>query len=368
MKKLALSIFNISLIAGLCSLFATSHQSNELKYSLDEIRTKLESEETIERSAPIIERNFIPYLGDKWIGQAVSYGCYRKGQAPGKLGPDKEEILEDLNIIKQYWNLIRVYNADEDTQRILEVIRENNLPIKMMLGVWLENEENNKVAKKNNITNIMRCIELVDKYPKIITAVNVGNETQVFWSGHKIDSNTLIKYIRVVRNYTSIPVTTADDYNYWNRPESNTVADEVDFIVTHAYPLWNGKTMDNALDWLDKTFNDLKQMHPRKVLILGEVGWATNYNPDKKGEGEQGSLIKGEVSVKAQERFLIELDKWVNEKKVITFLFEVFDEPWKGGGDDSDLREIEKNWGVFYHNRTPKLSFSNYLTKKELKE
>jgi len=171
----------------------------------------------------------------------------------------------------------------------------------------------------------------------------------------------LVKYIRAVRNNTAVPVTTADDYNFWNKPESHTIAEEIDFIVTHIYPLWNGKTLENAIPWLDETCQTVQQNHPEKQLVLGEIGWATVYNSDKKGDGEQGSLIKGEVSVMAQGKFLIELNKWVNEKKVTTFLFETFDEPWKGGGENSDPNEIEKNWGIFYEDRTPKESFKNFL-------
>jgi len=307
-------------------------------------------------------------MNGRWIGQAVSYGCYRDGQAPGVSGPNKAEILEDLEIIVKHWNLIRVYNADDDTQRILEVISENGLPLQMMLGIWLENEENNPAARKSNIENVLRGIELANGYPDIVTAVNVGNETQVFWSGHKLDTASLIRYIRAVRTHTKVPVTTADDYNYWNKAESAQVADEIDFMVTHIYPLWNGKTLENAIKLLDETFDDVKQLHPRKTLVLGEIGWATNYNPDKKGDGEQGTLIKGEVGIKAQETFLLELDQWVRNNQITTFLFEVFDEPWKGGGEDSGPNEIEKNWGVFYQDRTPKTSFINYLSKQENKD
>jgi exo-beta-1,3-glucanase (GH17 family) len=332
--------------------------------SMEQIRAQLESGQLIERDNSKADRVFDPFMEEKWIGQAVSYGCYREGQAPGKKGPSKTEILEDLNLIKKHWNLIRVYNADDDTQRILEVIKEHNLPIKMMLGVWLENETNQPEKKKSNITNVLRGIELARQYSDIIIAINVGNETQVFWSWHKMASENLINYIRVIRNNTTLPVTTADDYNFWNKQESKIIAAEIDFIVTHIYPLWNGKTLDNAIEWLDTTFQEVRDFHPNKQLVLGEIGWATQYNPSKKGDGEQGSLIKGEVGIEAQYRFLIELDKWIKDKKITTFLFEAFDELWKGG-EESELIEIEKNWGVFYTNRQEKESFRDYLSHKE---
>jgi exo-beta-1,3-glucanase (GH17 family) len=177
-----------------------------------------------------------------------------------------------------------------------------------------------------------------------------------------MEMETLIHYIRVVRNNTNVPVITADDYNLWNKPESKSVASEVDFIVVHIYPLWNDKTLDNLIEWMsDIFFNEIKKFHSEKTLILGEISWATKYDATKTGDGQQGSLIKGEVGYAAQEKFLLKLSRWIDKNKVTTFLFEAFDEPWKGGGEHSDPNEIEKHWGVFHENRTPKESFSKFL-------
>lgn len=331
------------------------------------IQQTLEKELLTERQDPFITREFNPYLNGKWVGNAISYGCYRKGQAPGVKGPSESEILQDLNIISNYWNLIRVYSSDEDSERMLELIRKNNLPIKVMMGVWLENETKIPQQKSENIKQVLNAIRLGNEYSDIISAISVGNETKVFWSAHRMETAHLINYIRAVRNNTSVPVTTADDYNFWNKPVSKSVSSEVDFIVVHIYPLWNGKTLENSIEWMGNIFfNEIKKFHPDKTLVLGEIGWATDYDSSRTGDGEQGSLIKGEVSYAAQEKFLIKLSEWSDQHKVTTFLFEAFDEPWKGGGEGSSAKEIEKHWGVFYESRTPKESFKNYL--KDIKQ
>jgi len=358
-------LFLAILLSGFLISCGSKSSNAEDQISLPKIEKQLESNQLIARTEPITLRQLDFHLNGKWIGNAVSYGCYREGQAPGGTGPSQTEILEDLNIISEYWNLIRVYNSDDDTERILEVIRENDLPLKLMLGVWLANETDDPDTKNSNIRNALRCIELTRKYSEIIIAVNVGNETQVFWSWHKMNSADLVRYIRMIRNHTSIPVTTADDYNFWNKSQSKVIADEVDFIVTHIYPLWNGKTLDNAMEWLDKTYREIQQVHPQKQIVLGEIGWATQYNEAKKGPNEQGTLIKGEVSLDAQYKFLIQLDDWITDNGVPTFLFEAFDEPWKGGGEETEPNEIEKNWGVFYADREAKESFQNYLIYKK---
>ena len=325
-------------------------------------RKKLESGEYLEKNSPFTTRTFKPYLKGKWIGNAVSYGCYRKGQEPGKQGPIESEILEDLKIVSKHWNLIRLYSADEVSGLILNVIKKHKLPIKVMLGVWLENQTNKTEKKLANTQQVARAIELANKYDNIVCAVSVGNETQVSWSAHRMEVTDLVKYIRAVRSCINAPVTTADDYNFWNKPESKIVADEVDFIVTHIYPLWNGIVLEKAIEWMDTIYyQDVQKNHPEKSIVIGETGWATEYNPAKTGPGEQGTLIKGDVSINSQEKFLIQLDEWVKKNKITTFLFEAFDESWKGGNENSSTQEIEKHWGVFNETRTPKKSFQIFL-------
>ncbi len=314
---------------------------------------------SIKREEPFKVRRFKAISSPGNPLNAVSYGCYRKGQAPWGEGPTKNQIRDDLGIINRYWDMIRVYNADDTTERILQVIREENLPIKVMLGIWLENETNEAMEDVNK-TNLLKGIELANQYNDIVNAVNVGNETQVYWSGHKISSTKLINYIRFVRNQIGQPVSTADDYNFWNKEDSNAIEEEVDFIVTHIYPLWNSKNLDESIEWLTREINNVMNLHSDKQVVIGEIGWATRYNPDKKGPGEQGTLVKGEVSINAQERFLLLLSAWVSSTNITTYLFEVFDESWKGGAEQTGANEIEKNWGVFYENREPKQSFINH--------
>ena len=133
-------IFVIIFLLTTFMISCTGNSKSVENISLPELQTQLEFEQKFEREEPFVERNFIPFSDENPKERAVSYGCYRNGQTPWSEGPSKEEIFEDLTIISKYWNLIRVYNADDDTEHILEVIKEHNFPIKVMLGVWLENE------------------------------------------------------------------------------------------------------------------------------------------------------------------------------------------------------------------------------------
>ena len=55
------------------------------------------------------------------------------------------------------------------------------------------------------------------------------------------------------------------------------------------------------------------------------------------------------------------MSKWSEEEKILTFLFEAFDEPWKGSNDPF---EPEKHWGVFKEDRTAKIAMKKEVYKK----
>jgi exo-beta-1,3-glucanase (GH17 family) len=294
--------------------------------------------------------------GDRWIGKAVAYGPHRDGQRPGGAEPAAEELREDLRLLAEHWGLLRLYGSVGPAERILAIIREDGLDLKVMLGVWIDAEvasapdgltRNVPEARAANRREVDTAIRLADAYPEIVLAVCVGNETQVFWSAHRVPVELLLGYLREVRTRTDVPVSTADDFNFWNKPESDAVADEVDFLVVHAHPLWNGILLEDALDWIETTLSDVRSLHPDRFIVLGETGWATR----KHDEGEQARLIKGQPGEDAQAAFYGNLNAWVDRERVPTFFFEAFDENWKGGDHPDD---VEKHWGLFHADRTPK--------------
>ena len=301
-------------------------------------------------------RVFSPYLDGKWIGEGISYGPYREGQAPGVSDPSTEELTEDLAILSKRWNLIRVYGSGPAAKKVLEVIHKEKLPLRVMVGVWLVQEtesdavnaEAARTAKRDNLLEARQAIRLANDFPDEVIAVNVGNETQVYWSRHRMELENLIRYIRLVRSSVEVPVTTADDFNFWNKPESKRVAEEVDFIVTHIHALWAGLDLAGAVPWTEKVYREVCTHHPGKTVVIGEAGWATQVHD----EGEQAKLIqRQEANEEAQRIYYRQFTDWARENKVCTFFFEAFDEPWKGGPHPD---EVEKHWGLFRADRQPK--------------
>ncbi len=295
------------------------------------------------------KRAFEPTLDGKWIGNGISYGAYRDGEGPGTALTSKDDILEDLEILAPRWNLIRLYGADQQSLNILEVIEENELPIKVMQGIWLDAH---KTAEENN-EQVRLAIEYANRFPDIIVAVNVGNEILVDWSYHRLDDiDAVIDKIRNVRASIKQPVTVADDYNFWNKPDAQRVADELDFICLHAYAFWNNKTLDVAMEWTESIYDDIQSRHPQHTIAYCETGWPTSRIYD---DGSyEGGLI-GKAGEPEQEVFFTKYDRWVEENGVISFYFTSFDEQWKGGFDgDNPMDKAEKHWGLYYSDRTPK--------------
>jgi len=296
-----------------------------------------------------LKREFNPTIDGNWIGNGVSYGAYRDGEGPGKGLTSKQNILEDLQIISTRWNLIRLYGSDQQSQNILEVIADHDLPIRVMQGIWLDGHK----TDEENTAQLKSAIELANRFPEIIVAVNVGNEIFVDWSYHRLDDmDKVIGQIRQVRASIGQPVTVSDDYNFWNKPQAKKIADEIDFICLHAYAFWNNKTLDEAIDWTDSIYRDIQRRHPDHRIAYCETGWPTSriYNDGS----YEGGLI-GKAGENEQEVFFDQYDPWVESNQVISFYFSSFDELWKGGFDgENPMAKAEKHWGLYNSDRSPK--------------
>jgi exo-beta-1,3-glucanase (GH17 family) len=292
---------------------------------------------------------------------ALAYSGFREGQHPdrgnGAVNPGDEEILEDLRILAGHgFGLIRMYDSEDNTATTLRLIREHELPIKVLLGIWLRAEISNHegcpwldepipveelaLNKEKNREEIARGIELAREYADIVVAVNVGNEALVEWNDHMVPLENVIAYVREVKEAITQPVTVADNYEWWIE-DGAPLAAEVDFLGVHTYPVWEDKPIDEALGYTVENLEAVRTALPDKPIAILEAGWATTAD-------EFGAR----ASESNQVRYYDELDALGREHNVTVFFFEAFDEPWKG--DPKRLTGAEKHWGIFKVDRTPK--------------
>lgn len=274
----------------------------------------------------------------KWYGNAIDYSGYRAGQSPKlKAYPTQAQILEDLTILKRNWHMILLYGGDQHSRDVLEVIQKNKLGIKVVVGLWLDGHPG---FEGENTDQVASAIRLANQYKKIVLAVNVGNEILVSWSDHKLTEDKAIEYVEQVRKAVKCPVTVADDFLYWRQPEAK-LADHVDFILMHAYPMWGHEDIDTAMASTIKDYESVRKAHPGKTIVIGEAGWAS-YSEGDQHVPRAGDEVK-------QKRYYEELNAWSKANNVTTFYFEAFDEPWKGTG-------TEGHWGLFSVDRKAKLA------------
>lgn len=305
---------------------------------------------------------FNPTIDNKWIGLGISYGSYRDGESPhiGSVSSE-QDILEDMQILVDSehlpFNLIRMYAADPASEQVLKTIRKHKLPVKVMQGAWLNGQD----SFEQNDMQINELIRMANEYSDIIVALNLGNEIFVDWSAHKfeIDQTPMyVEWVQRVKEATNVPVTLADDYNFWNKPWSQPIAEHLDFIVLHAYAMWNSQSLENAVAWTEQVYKDISALHPTKQIALGESGWATSSISDNGDE----RLIIAEASENAQSIFFKEYYDWLDKNQIVSFYFEAFDEKWKGGEEKPD-GIAEKNWGIYRSDRTPKQVVGDFANR-----
>ena len=169
------------------------------------------------REEPFVIRPLSPWTGERRVGNGIAYGPHRDGQRPGGRSPSREELRQDLRIMSRHWSLLRLYGTAAPTETILDLIREDRLDLKVMLGVWIDAEErrggNGEIlerfpeVREANQREVDAAVRLAAVYAEIVFCLCVGNETQVSWSSHRVPPELLIGYVREVRARTKAPVT-----------------------------------------------------------------------------------------------------------------------------------------------------------------
>ncbi len=292
-------------------------------------------------------------------GRAICYSGFREGQNPGGTYPSYAEIKEDLLLLSGHWKYLRLFDCDLHAQTVIEVIRQENLDFKVLLGAYITAEMNNfncpwnggvyseeqlEKNKKENLDRIDKLIVLANQHPDIIFALSVGNEACVEWTDHYVPENKVVEYVKRVKKGAKQPVTFCENYLPWLF-KLDKLAGEVDFISIHTYPVWEYKHISESLDYTKENYEAVARKFPGKPVVITEAGWATNSN----GRG----INPENVNEDYQKTYFDKLMQWADKEQVLTFFFEAFDEYWKGSPEPF---EPEKHWGLFKIDRTPKLA------------
>ncbi len=290
-------------------------------------------------------------------GKAICYSGYRENQSPiTKTYPTYKEVYEDLKILENDFDYIRMYDASSHAKTVLEVIKNEELSLKVLLGIDLLGEISNpncawggdysdsEIASNIRYNNkqLEEIIRLCNVYPDIVLGVSAGNEAVPDWNENLVSSSRVLYFVTELKSRTNTVVTYCDNFYYWTNKLTE-VAKYVDVISIHTYPLWNGYDVDESIKLCIKEYNQIKDLYPDKQVIITETGWATTSNSSqmKHGVANEDNQVKYNQAV----------DEWSEQEEIPVFFFEAFDEPWKGS---SNNEEPEKHWGYYFVNRNPK--------------
>lgn len=292
------------------------------------------------------------------FGSAICYSGYRENQSPlTQTFPSYEEICEDLQLLAPRWRYLRLYDCSLHAELVLEAIRRERFGFQVMLGAAMGAEVSNPncpwdatysdeqlaANRQENSDEIDRLIALANRYPEIAFSVSVGNEATVEWTDHLVPVDRLIEYVRRVKTNVRQPVTFCENYVPWTTTLESLAA-ELDFLSVHTYPVWEYKSIEEALAYTHQNVQSVVDHYPDKTVVVTEAGWTTGSN----GRG----IDPWNASQELQAEYIDQLLRWSREHEILTFVFEAFDEPWKGSPDPM---EPEKHWGLYTVDRRPKL-------------
>lgn len=328
--------------------------------------------------------------------KAVAYSPFRTATTEPARAAEvitDAQVKQDLDLLVTAGiGLIRLFDSsDKVALRTLRVIHDNAMPIKVMLGVYVNSFEyqsdpvKRASAQAANQDEMARGVNLAKTYASEVVAVSVGNETMVSWSFNPISTVTMAGYIKAVRDQITQPVTTDDNYAFYagfGRNAADQAAEvfsQIDFASIHTYSIEdaffsNTADSDPLPDWdwqqlaitdtskradammdaaIGKTQKDYalarnyldKNGRANLPMVIGETGWKA---ADPSGTGRY-RYLGHPVN---QKMYLSRLLDWAlasktdNGPKGIVY-FEAFDEPWKGSDD---------KWGLFNVNREARCS------------
>ena len=290
-------------------------------------------------------------------GPAICYSGYRTGQSPdARLYPSLAEIREDLHLLQPHWRLLRLYDSGPHAERVLQVIEQDGLPLRVLLGAHLAAEISNPgcpwgaqfddarlaANRAENAAELERLVALANRHPQTVFAVAVGNEATVDWTDHLVPVPRMVAHVRRVKAAVRQPVTFCENYVPW-QGKLRELVPELDFLSVHTYPLWEYKSVDEALAYTQDNLRSVAAANPGKPLVISEAGWCTRSS----GRG----MPAENATPEHQARYLRELLAWARAEGLLCFVFEAFDEEWKGSPDPL---EPEKHWGLYTVDRRPK--------------
>ena len=293
--------------------------------------------------------------------RGIGYSPYRKCQGPNSTEqPSSANIQEDLQRLYHTSNAIRTYSATGVNQQIAALANAQGIPV--YAGAWMDKLPADEAE-------IQALIDLA--HTSHLAGAIVGNE---YYLRHRSveDIETLRQRIVQVKAEipAGIPVMSAEIDNLifdWPGASSDTpirinelyrpIVDEVDIVLVHIYPYWNGQQILGAAEHAAQRYKAmqalLEQEYPgqNKRLVIGETGWPA-------GGFAKNPAIPGRQN---QKKYMQEFLVLAEQHQIDYFYFDAFDELWK----IEEPGFVGQNWGYSFIDRSARHDFYGVLLPGE---
>jgi exo-beta-1,3-glucanase (GH17 family) len=315
-----------------------------------------------------------PLSADFTTRKAINYSPYRTDNRDTEV-VTRDNLLQDLGLLAQGgFTLLRTFDSSDAVARqLLEIIRDNQLNIKVQLGIFIAPTTTTGAELEANLAfnreEIARGIALANDFPGIVIAVSVGNETLAFGRSTAAE---MAEYLAQVRGSVAQPITTDDVWDAFAPGPSTPgmspiVINQIDYVAMHTYPIlyatpnyynpWDyeqqgvpeaeraAAMMDASVevvkDNLAAVRKHLEGLGLRNMpIVIGESGWKAVATSD---------ALKYLAHPVNQKMYYDRMNAWVEAERnnggpLSFFYFQAFDEPWKAVADPNFN---DDNWGLF---------------------
>ncbi len=268
--------------------------------------------------------------------QGFAFSPFRAGEDPTHNEmPTDAEIDSDLKLLTGKATTVRTYSAIGTLGDVPQLAARHNISV--ALGAWIDDH------REHNDKELEAAIEIARTHPNV-NRVFIGNE--VVLRGD-LPADELAKYLDRARDSIGQPVSTAEPWHVWlAHPE---LAKHVDFIGVHLLPYWEGVAVDAAVDYSFAQFHRLQKAFPGKPIVIAEIGWPSH------GRTRESAKASDANEALFLRRFLVRAE----HEKILYYLMEAFDQPWKGVQEGA----VGAYWGVYDLARQPKFEFTRPIVR-----